>query len=121
MAKGRHYGAAADYARKKFGGDLVEDERDVTINTTAGVAIARDPERVFLFMLNVGANTVFLKSRTNPTTSLGIRLDANGGFVSFDAENDATMPAKEWNGIAAVAASTLYVLSLRRESLMEEK
>lgn len=115
-----HYGAAAALAREKYGGDLVQSEQDVVVDTTAGVVLGRDPERVFAFLLNVGANTVHLKSRSNPTTSLGIRLDANGGFVSFDSENDAVLPAVEWNGIATTAASTLYVLTLRRESITKE-
>lgn len=117
MPKGQHYGAAAALARSKFGGDLVESETDVTCNTTVTNILDRDPERVFTFIVNIGANTVHLRSKADPSTSSGIRLDANGGFISFNAENDATMPAKGWKGIATTAASTLYVLTLRRETV----
>ena len=117
MARGTHYGAAAEYARKKFGGDLVESERIESVGTVPEVLSGRDPERVFVMFINLGANSVFLRVNGNPAVNSGILLSAQGGFISFDAENDATLPAKEFAAIAAVAASDVYVLTLRRETI----
>lgn len=121
MARGKHYGAAAEYARKKFGGDLVESESIVTVGTSAGDLITRNPERMFLLLINLGANPVYIRNSGEPANGSGLLLSASGGFVSFDAENDATMPAKGWRAIAITASSDVYVLQLRRETLTEEK
>lgn len=120
MARGKHYGAAAEYARKKFGGDLVESESVVTVQITAGDLVARDPERMFVMMINLGANPVYIKTRGEPASGSGVLLSASGGFISFDAENDATMPAKIWRAIAIGGTSDVYVLQLRRETMTEE-
>lgn len=121
MAKGRHYGAAAELARMKYGGDCVEDEQIINVTNVSAIdLVTPDPERVFVMLINMGTTSVFLRTRGNPAVNQGVRLSAAGGMISFDADNDATMPTKGWRAIADTAASDVYRLTLRRETVSKE-
>lgn len=115
MARGKHYGAAAELARKLYGGDLVEFEEIESVGTSVEVLLTNDPERVFMFLINLGSTTVFLRTLGVPAVNSGIRLSAQGGSLSFSADRDGPMPTKEFKAIADTAASDVYVLTLRRD------
>jgi len=111
------YGAVAEYLRDRFGGLLDAQKFDRSIGTTVGLAADRDPERVFLLLINLSANDIFVAPDTVPSTTHGIRLAANGGGFSTSVRDDGVLPSLEWNAIANAAASSLYVLTCKRDTL----
>lgn len=96
----------------RFG--VVTTSRDNAENTSIGVAsllIARqNPNRLALVVINLSPNNIFLRPRQDATTSIGIRLNANGGSVSITMEFDFLLPTFDWFAIASAAASSIYVL-----------
>lgn len=110
------FGAAARLAIAKFGGDISEDERNPTVGTDVQELLGGDPERVQVVVVNLSANTVFIGWRSNVSATNGIRLGANGGSASFNADDDATLPSRQLFGVASAIGSQIYMLTLRRES-----
>lgn len=110
------FGAAARLAIAKFGGDISEDERNPTVGTDVQELLGGDPERVQVVVVNLSANTVFIGWRSTVSAANGVRLGANGGSASFNADDDATLPTRQLFGVATGAASQIYILTLRRES-----
>lgn len=103
-------------AMRQFGGALNEDEINPTVGTVVEELLGGDPERVLVFILNLSANSVHVGLRNNVSATNGILLAASGGNVSFNAVEDGTLPTRQFFVVAALAASQLYVLTLRRET-----
>ncbi len=103
-------------AMRQFGGALNEDERNPAIGVVVEELLGGDPERVLIFILNLSANSVYVGLRETVSSTNGIILAASGGNVSFNAVEDGTLPTRQFFGVAAGAASQLYILTLRRET-----
>lgn len=108
------YGGAAEYFRRLIGGDVEPVESLPTIGTTSVVVKSGDPECVQLTIVNLSANTVYLRPNRTASATAGILLASNGGSVSMVAAEDGTLPAQEWQAVATAAGSPLYVTGLRR-------
>ena len=119
MAGANHpgYGAAAQVAAAKFGGPVNEIEAEHTVTTTETTLLNPDPERVALLVVNLGSNDVYLGYRPGTSAGKGIWLAPNGGSVTFDAETDGVLTARQVYAIAIGASSTVFTLEVRREGL----
>lgn len=109
-------GAALVFAERQFGGALNEDERNPIISTPAEELLGGDPERVLVFILNLGADTVHVGLSVAVSPTNGILLAASGGSVSFNAIEDGTLPTRQFFAIGPAIGSQLYILTLRRET-----
>lgn len=109
-------GAALVFAERQFGGALNEDERNPVVDLAVEELLGGDPERVFVFILNLSPGTIFLGLRNTVSPLNGIILAASGGSVSFNAIEDGTIPTRQFFVTAQFAVSQMYVLSLRRET-----
>lgn len=107
-------GAAAEFLRTRYAGELSEDETTATVGTTVSQVVGSDPDRLGLLILNLSNNTVFIGIENNVSTTNGIRLGANGGSVAFNVTDDGMIQTRTMFGLATGAGSQIYVLSLSR-------
>ena len=108
------YGAAAEFLRERYKGELTEDETSVTVGTAVSTVIGSNPDRLGLLILNLSANTVYVSIDNSVSATNGIRLGANGGSVSLNVTDDGMIQTRTWYGLAAGAGSSVYVLDLNR-------
>ena len=108
------YGAAAEFLRERYKGELTEDETSVTVGTAVSTVIGSNPDRLGLLILNLSANTVYVSIDNSVSATNGIRLGANGGSVSLNVTDDGMIQTRTWYGLAAGAGSSVYVLDLTR-------
>lgn len=109
-------GAAYLISEKKFGGPLVELESNPVSNIAAAQLTGADPERVSIFIINLSANTVYIGFTQQVSAANGILLSANGGNVSFNVDEDGTIVARAFFSTAAIDASQLYMIRMRRDT-----
>lgn len=108
------FGAAAQYIAKEYGGSFEEQDGTISVATAATKIVDNNPDALALVMINLGANTVYVAPNNKPSSTAGIRLDANGGNVSMIVRNDLTLPSRQWYGIADTAASDVYYVRVQR-------
>ena len=109
-------GAAAQYIAKEYGGAFEEDDGDVSVGTSPTKIVDSDPDSLALVIINLSANTVYLRPANNPSSSDGIQINASGGSMSINVRNDLTLPTREWWGVASAAGSDVYYIRVRRFS-----
>ena len=107
-------GAAAEYLRTRFKGELTELEATVLIGTSVGTVIDSDPDRLGLLVMKLSSNVVYIGIENNVSATNGIRLSASGGSISFNVEDDGMILTRTIYGIATGAGSSVYILSLSR-------
>ena len=107
-------GAAAEFLRDRYAGELTEDESTATIGTSVSQVVGSDPDRLGLLLINLSANTVFVGLENTVSTTNEIRLGANGGSVSFNVTDDGMIQTRNMFAIASGAASAVYVITLSR-------
>lgn len=107
-------GAAAEFLRQRYAGELTENETTTTVGTTVSEVVESNPDRLGLLVLNLSNNNVFLAIENNPSATNGIRLGANGGSVAFNVTDDGMIQTRAMFALADGAGSTVYVLELTR-------
>mgnify|MGYP001174384381 CR=1 FL=1 len=113
MIKGLE-GAAAEFLRDRYAGELTEREATTTVGTTISSIVESNPDRLGLLILNLSTNTVYVAIENNPSATNGIRLGANGGSVAFNVTDDGMIQTRAMFALATGAASSVYVLELTR-------
>lgn len=111
---GNLQGAAAEYLRDRYRGELTEREDTVTVGTTVTSVVPSDPDRLGLVIINNGTDTVWVRINENLTVDAGIRLGANGGAVSLNIDDDGMILTREWFGISTSAGMSVDYVELRR-------
>jgi hypothetical protein len=76
--------------------------------------LPNNPRRVFARILNLSAGNIFVDFKENPTSTTGIPIGPNGGFLEMSVEDDGEAVAWEVRGIAALAGSQLHVYTVER-------
>tara|TARA_B100001059_G_scaffold88039_1_gene86466 strand:- start:2705 stop:3103 length:399 start_codon:yes stop_codon:yes gene_type:complete len=107
-------GAAAEFLRDRYAGELTEREATTTVGTTISSIVESNPDRLGLLILNLSTNTVYVAIENNPSATNGIRLGANGGSVAFNVTDDGMIQTRAMFALATGAASSVYVLELTR-------
>jgi len=110
-------GAAIEFAARRFGGLLRERQSAPTIGTSAVELLGADPERVFYIIVNLSPNDMHVSFRADVSATNGILIIAQGGSMEVDVESDGNLSALQLFGVAAAAASQLFILELRRETI----
>tara|TARA_B100001964_G_scaffold73250_1_gene82979 strand:+ start:142 stop:528 length:387 start_codon:yes stop_codon:yes gene_type:complete len=108
------YGAAAEYLRTRFRGELRESESNPTIGTAATTIAESNPDRLSLQFTNLSANVIYIGLAETVSASNGIRLDMNGGGASLSVEDDGMLVTRQWYAMASGAGSSAYVLEMSR-------
>ena len=113
MIKGLE-GAAAEFLRERYAGELTERETTTTVGTAVSTVVESNPDRLGLLILNLSNNNVFVAIENNPSATNGIRLGANGGSVAFNVTDYGMIQPRAMFALADGAGSTVYVLELTR-------
>lgn len=108
------FGAAAEYIGSRYGGTVAELVGVESVGTTQSEVLRADPERVFVLLVNLSTNTMYVGIDSQVSSSRGILLASNGGSFQVDVEEDFTVPIRSFHAISTGASSNLYVLSVRR-------
>ena len=116
----QHFGAAAEFANRRFGGILAPQDTVVSVGTSQVQILGNDPERVTVLLINMSGNTIFIGFNEQVGSTNGIILTPSGGNVSYNVEDDFLIPTLQVNALAGGAASLLYVLSQRRITVLPE-
>lgn len=108
-------GAALQFWRDQFGGVAVENEATVSIGAAVASVINGNGDRLGLLIMNLGTNNTFVGVSSLVSSSFGILLGANGGFLSMNVRDDFTMQTRQWFAVTpSGGSSTLYTLELTR-------
>ena len=110
-------GAVAEYLAKQFNGDVESPDSTVVVGTTPVEVAGGDGERVQLTLVNLSANTIYIAPTPAVSASRGIFLGANGGSVTMSVVEDGILPSLQWYALATAAASSLYVIRVRRYTI----
>jgi len=111
---GTLYGAAAEFLRTRFGGELTESSDNPVVGTSAALLVGSNPDRLLLQLINLSGNVIYIGLDETTAATKGIRLDSNGGGVSISVEDDGMLPTRQWFAMASGAGSQSYVLEMSR-------
>lgn len=97
--------------KAKLGVDSHPNSNPVTssVALTATRITQNNPNRIALFIQNIGGTQIFIGRGNNVSISYGILLDANGGAVDFNWEYDFTRVSAEWWAISIGGVGTVQV------------
>jgi len=100
-----------DLLRSRFGVDVDAGENFPlsSVGTTAVVIAKNNPRRLSLVVINLSANTLYVRPQGIPTSSAGILLSPNGGSLSVSVDEDMHLASLEWQAVASGAGSAIYV------------
>jgi len=92
----------------------VENPKSVTAaSTTAQEILGNNPNRLAFTITNLGATVCYIGlTNTVAAATRGIRLDANGGSVSFVWDEDFQAVAWAWWIIAAAGTPAVYAFEV---------
>jgi len=113
-------GAALEFLQRRFGGPCRDQDLVVTVGTSIINVVPRDNERVSLTFVNLGSSNIYISPSSNPSTAKGMKLGPSGGTVAINLNDDSLLVAVEWNAIGDAAGGTLYVLTVRRETVTQQ-
>ncbi len=80
------------------------------------IVLPNNPNRLGFIIMNLSANVVYLDLEqvvnAGAGTEVGLRLDANGGFISMIWDEDFQMVAWAWWAVSAAANTRLVILEV---------
>ena len=118
---GASRGAVLDYIANKYHGVFDIRSAEVTLPQNAITEVCQyNPERVFLAIINTGANAAALRPYVSPLPTAGVRLTANGGALILSLETDFVLSAMRWEAIATLGPSSVSIIEVVRELSVEE-
>ena len=89
-----------------------ENPEVTQVQNVETLLLRADPNRLALVIINLSANTMFIKPRGGVTLTNGIALSAGVGSLSVTMEDDFTLPSLEWFGISSVINQAVFVLEI---------
>ena len=111
--------SAIEYIKRKYG--LLKRpkdvERTVNVSTTPTKVLDVDGDRLFVIIVNLGPYHAYLAPTGAVSTTLGIKISAQGGNMTLDVDEDGDLVVREWYAVAETGTTTLYVLEIRGEHL----
>lgn len=105
---------AIDKIRAIFGADVDwKEDNEIDVANIADQIWARNnPDRLFLSIINLSANNIFIRPHEAATSTTGILLVPSGGSFTVIVRDDAILPIIEWHVIAGADASAIYSLEI---------
>lgn len=114
-------GVVGEYLARQFGGRFTYTVTRLSVGTTVSTVAKRDPERVFLLIMNTSVNTLKLSLENTVNTNQSIFVAPSGGMVSFNMVEDFIMPTLEFKGLATAGSSYGYLIEVRRYAKLTEE
>jgi len=104
--------ALARYVEKKFGvktRGVPNPLGAIDVTTTVTQIVHGNPDRLSIIVVNLGANDVYVAFDREVSTTRGILLTANGGFLSMNVDEDMELVGYPIYGVTAAGTSRVYV------------
>lgn len=98
----KQYGVKTSYA---------ENPITATVLTTVTRLLGNNPNRLSFLIVNMGSSAIYVSPQSSVSSSRGIVLGANGGFLSQIWSEDFDMVGFEWYSIAS-ASTAVYVIEI---------
>jgi|SRR6478735_3061072 len=111
-------GVVGEWTQREYNGRFESLDLSAAIGTGPVVVAQNDPERVELMFVNLSVNIIYLRMAGVPTSTVGIPLAPNGGFLTVNMLEDLTLPSMQWQAVAAASPSQLAVYGVRRYALL---
>lgn len=84
----------------------VIDEVDATVTQI----LAGDPRRLFLLIMNLSGNAIYIAPDNQVATTRGIYLAPTGGSISLIWDRDMELVSQPWFGISTAANQDIFVI-----------
>lgn len=102
----------SDLLREELGIATYERETSLQAGVASAVLMRQNPNRISFVLYNLSANVLFIRPGAAASATQGIRLGPNGGAVSLYYREDFTLVSRDWQILAAAAASDYYLLEV---------
>lgn len=110
------FGAARSFTDAALGGPTSDQDSSVTAQTSAGILLQGNPDRVGLLFINLGSNDVYLALNSGVSTTNGLKIPSAGGNFVCNVRDDFTLPSRTFYAIANGGTSAVYILEILRIS-----
>lgn len=102
---------------KYFGAPTRPAVNPVTASVgTSGVLILENrPKRTMALIVNLSANTLYIGWDREVSSTRGVLVSANGGYISLIYEEDGDLVGQALYAVATAAASSIYVVEVYLE------
>lgn len=105
---------AAEFAQLRFGGPTRVNITLRTIGTLASRLLDNNPRRVGWVAANRGTSDGAFSTDPGVLTTTGLPLQASGGAVSMQVDEDGEAVAWEWYAVTGAAAQSFVVFEFVR-------
>jgi len=85
-----------------------------TVLTTPTLILRNNPDRIFWLVVNLSANNGYLGWDTLVSSTRGLLVAANGGFVSASIEEDGELVIHEVYAANLAAQGTYMIVEIER-------
>lgn len=103
---------------KLYGVKLYKNTQSQNSSVSSSVTpiVDQDPGSVFILIVNLGSNDIYLWTDETVSTTNGILLQKNGGNMVWYANQHFLMPTERWFGVTATGSSEI---SVQRYSILQ--
>jgi hypothetical protein len=112
-------GVAAEWSAREYGGRFQSSDSTPSVGTSVSTIVQNNPERVNLLIINLSANTVYIRPNGVPSATAGIVLAPSGGSFSTNMLEDLVLPSYAYSALATGAASALLVIEVTRYAKLD--
>jgi len=85
-----------------------------TVATTPTLILRNNPDRIFWLIVNLSANNGYMGWDTLVSSTRGLLVAANGGFVSASIEEDGELVIQEVYAVNLAAQGTYMIVEIER-------
>lgn len=85
-----------------------------TVGTTATLILRNNPDRIFWLAVNLSSNKGYIGWDAQVSSTRGIPIAGNGGFVSCTLEEDGELTIHEVWAVLENAAGIFYIVEIER-------
>lgn len=107
-------GAALTFTENETGFFTTTLISSPTVGTTVTSLLNNNADRLELIFFNNGSVDVVIWNDSSVSATLGMRVVASGGFITFKVRDDFTLVASNWFGISTGAAQQISITEVVR-------
>jgi len=85
-----------------------------TVDTTPTLILRNNPDRIFWLIVNLSANNGYVGWDTQVSSSRGLFIAGNGGFISANIEEDGELVIQEVYAVNLGASGTYMIVEVEK-------
>lgn len=106
-------GGAVCTSEIPLGGKIVEYPESVDhVDTVPGTILTANPRRCSWYLFNLSDNEIYVAFSNRVSSTYGLVVEANGGYLSFNCIIDPFIPPREVWASAAADDSKIYLFEV---------